>query len=90
MHGLVLTVLMLTVLAPLHRSYIFTLLLVISGYVLLRKSTGQRAVYVAIMLLVTCGISTVDVISSRLGKGIHGLYRHVYDRAGFGSGQRRG
>ncbi len=69
-HGLVLSVLLLTVLAPLHRSYIFTLLLVISLFVLLRKSHSQRILYLAILLIIGFSVSMVDVISSRLGKGI--------------------
>ena len=70
MHSLVVGTLVLTVVAPLHRTHILTIALVASLYILLRQARGKRAIYIAVLLIIGYGVSSIDVVSNRLEKGI--------------------
>lgn len=68
-HLLVLSVLLLTVLAPLHRIYIFSIILIVSLYILFRQSRNQRVMYIAGLLVIGYGVSMINVVSDRIEEG---------------------
>ncbi|NID12283.1 hypothetical protein [Fibrivirga algicola] len=62
-------ILLLAVVAPLHRSYIFTTLLVISVYIMTKQSFQKKIIYVVLTSIVLLAISTSSIVGNRLMKG---------------------
>jgi hypothetical protein len=69
-HKLVLSLLILTVVAPMHRNYMFCLALVASLHVLFHQSQKRRILYIAGLLLIGIGLLTVDPVNNRLTQGL--------------------
>ncbi len=63
---LILVILFLTVLGPMHRSFILALVAVLSIYTLLRQNSSKRITYSAIIGLCIYAVSYVPVISNRM------------------------
>jgi hypothetical protein len=69
-HWGVLGILLVTVIAPLHRNYIFGIVVMSSLYVLFQQTRSQRAFYISLLVVIGYGVSTVDMISYRINEGL--------------------
>lgn len=62
--------LLITVLAPMHRSYILVVVAVASVYILLQQTTSKRFIYVALLVIVGNGAMMTDAVQSRMNDGL--------------------
>lgn len=69
-HLLVLGVLLLTVLAPLHRNYIVGIAVTVGAYLIFQQERSKRIIYVGLLALVGYGVTLIDVVSYRLEEGV--------------------
>ncbi|NDK57507.1 hypothetical protein [Pontibacter fetidus] len=72
-HYFILLVLILTVLGPMHRSYMLVMVAVLFIYVLLQKSSKKKFVYSSLISITIFAVSFVPIINSRLTEGINDL-----------------
>ncbi len=80
-HWFVVGLLLLTVMAPLHRIYIFSFVVTASLYALFRQGRSQRAFYLVALFLIGYGVSLIDVVSYRLNEGFTDLAK-TFDTSG--------
>lgn len=62
--------LLVTVIAPMHRSYILVVVVVASMYVLSQQTTSKRFIYVAMLVIVGNGAMMMDSVQSRMNDGL--------------------
>jgi len=67
-------ILFLTVIGPMHRSLMLTIIAVISVYLLLKKSSGKGALYLSAIGLGIYALSFIDVVGNRLNDAFTDMY----------------
>ncbi len=65
--------LLITVIAPMHRSYILVVVAVASVYILSQQTTSKRFIYVALLVIVGNGAMMTDSVQSRMNDGLADL-----------------
>lgn len=62
--------LIITVVAPMHRSLMLIIALVASMYILAQQTTSKRFLYVALLIIVGNGAMMIDSVRSRMNDGL--------------------
>ena len=70
-HGFVLFILLATVVAPMHRNYVFAIMVVTSLYVIFQQKRTQRALYLTASAAIIFSFSTLDIVSQRASEGFN-------------------
>ncbi len=66
----VIGLLLITVIAPMHRSYILVVAAVTSVYILSQQTTSKRFIYVALLIIMGNGAMMIDSVQSRMNDGL--------------------
>ena len=72
-HWFIVGVLLATVVAPMHRSYMLTVTLVVSTYIIFRQSNSKKTIYISLLVLVGYGALLIGPINSRLNEGLNDI-----------------
>lgn len=68
-HGFVLFILLAAVIAPMHRNYVFGIIVVSSLYVIFQQKRTQRVLYLTASAVIIFGFSMLDIVSQRANGG---------------------
>lgn len=62
--------LLITVIAPMHRSYMLVVVAVASVYILSQQTTSKRFIYVALLIIMGNGAMMIESVQSRMNDGL--------------------
>jgi hypothetical protein len=65
---IILLIISVTIIAPLHRSYIISILCVISLYIFLKQQSGVKFIYLFIIGTLTYSLTFIEIINHRLNE----------------------
>lgn len=64
----VISILFITVVTPLHRSYILSMFLLTSLFILMKQGGNKRILYLSIIMVIASGVTQLDFVNDRINK----------------------